>query len=237
MDRYTIEISENIASKYRIEWNLSLNEAISLHSLILKLNIITIFRPLSETSYGISIKTLSGLKFMLINSSNTIGRQNFTIAHELFHLYVEKNPIPHICSLNKGKNNSEKNADLFASSFLMPKTAIFSFLSDEEINKKTIFTSTIIKMEQYFNVSHSALIIRLKQLKLLSESQYNDLMFSTQVKEVSKSLGYKTTLYEKGNEGLVIGDYIEKANQLLEQDMISEGHHLSLINTIFYGEN
>jgi Zn-dependent peptidase ImmA (M78 family) len=154
MERYSIETAEHLASKYRTIWNLSLNESISLHSFLLKMNVITLFRPLSESAYGVSIKTLSDDKFILINSNNITGRQNFTIAHELYHLYVEENPKPHICLKDEGKNISEKNADLFASCFLMPKSSILSFLSNDDLINKKVPLNLIFKMQQYFNVSY-----------------------------------------------------------------------------------
>jgi Zn-dependent peptidase ImmA (M78 family) len=232
MERYSIETAEHLASKYRTIWNLSLNESISLHSFLLKMNVITLFRPLSESAYGVSIKTLSNDKFILINSNNITGRQNFTIAHELYHLFVEENPKPHICLNDEVKNNSEKNADLFASCFLMPRSSIITFLSNEELKMKKVSLNSVFKMQQYFNVSFLALIIRLKQLKLITESQFNELNLIPQKRNVSSKYGYNTTLYEKGNEGLIIGDYLDKANQLFENDLISEGHYFSLINLV-----
>ena len=31
------------------------------------------------------------VKFMLINANHSIGKQNFSIAHELYHLFVQEN--------------------------------------------------------------------------------------------------------------------------------------------------
>jgi hypothetical protein len=39
-------------------------------------------------------------------------------------------------------------------------------------------------------------------------------------------------LYEKGNEGVVIGDFGEKARRLFELEKISEGHYVELLNMI-----
>jgi hypothetical protein len=44
--------------------------------------------------------------------------------------------------------------------------------------------------------------------------------------------GYDRALYQKGNEGLVIGDYGEKARLLFEQGKISEGHYNELMNIL-----
>ena len=42
--------------------------------------------------------------------------------------------------------------------------------------------------------------------------------------------GYDKSLYVGGNEGVVIGDFGEKARRLYEDGKISEGHYLELLN-------
>ena len=76
-----------IAQKFRIENGLSQSEAVNVKSLLRKLNILTVYRPLSEYAYGLSLKSPQGHRFILINSNNSRGRQHFTIAHELYHLF------------------------------------------------------------------------------------------------------------------------------------------------------
>ena len=106
------EIIEDIASKQRVEWGLSETEPINVKTILRKLNILTIYRPLSMDSCGVSLMTADKTKrFMLINSNCPRGRQHFTIAHELFHLFVDENPEPHICKESGEKDNNEKNAD------------------------------------------------------------------------------------------------------------------------------
>ena len=47
--------------------------------------------------------------------------------------------------------------------------------------------------------------------------------------------GFSTDVYEKGNEGLVIGDFGAKARELFDREIISEGHYIELLNMIGYG--
>ena len=79
-------VIEKQVSEFRSDNGLSLSEPIALKSLLLKLNILTIFRPLSENFSGMCLKDKSGHRFMLVNSNQSQGRQHFTIAHELYHL-------------------------------------------------------------------------------------------------------------------------------------------------------
>ena len=86
MKRLSVQKAETLASIFRSQIGISLTEPISAKTLLRKLNITAMYRPLSEDSYGISCKSKSGKMFMMINSNSTRGRQHFTIAHELYHL-------------------------------------------------------------------------------------------------------------------------------------------------------
>lgn len=231
------EIIEDIASKLRVEWGLSETEPINVKTILRKLNILTIYRPLSMDSCGVSLMTADKTKrFMLINSNCPRGRQHFTIAHELFHLFVDENPEPHICKESGEKDNNEKNADMFASCLLMPKRGILANCPKNEIKERNVSVATILKLEQLFGVSHQALVYRLKRLKLISETQLQDLL-KANIKLLAEQYGIEKILYEPGNEGVIIGDYGTKARLLFENEKISEGHYNELMNTIGYGKN
>lgn len=232
MKRLSIETAENLAIKFRGLIEVSLKEPINVKSVLRKLNVFTIYRPLSNDSYGLSLRSKTNRRFMLINSETTIGRQHFSIAHELYHLFYDENPMPHICSdENGGKSVSEKNADLFASALLMPKDGIIQFISTEEISKKDVKLPTVIKLEQYYSVSRLSLLYRLKSINLLSDSSFK-LLQSIPVKDSAKLYGYDSSLYNYGNENVVIGDFGEKARFLYEAGKISEGHYHELLNLI-----
>ena len=65
-------------------------EPIILSSLLLKNNVITLFQPLSSGLAGMSIKASEDLRFMLINQKHIVGKQHFTIAHEIYHLFIQE---------------------------------------------------------------------------------------------------------------------------------------------------
>lgn len=236
MKLLTLDIVENLANKLRGEWGVSESEPLHTKTILRKLNILALYRPLSDQSCGLSIKTKDGKCFMLINSNSTRGRQHFTIAHELYHLYVDEHPVPHFCSETGDKDPKEKIADLFASCLLMPKNGILMNIPDSEIVSRSVSMATVLRLEQLFGVSHQAMAYRLKRLKLISEDQLQTFL-NMNIKEVTAQYGIDQTLYQSGNEGLVIGDYGSKARILYENDKISEGHYNELMNLITYGEN
>ena len=229
MKSLSIQDAELLASQFRSKICLSLTEPINSKTLIRKLGITAVYRPLSEKSYGIGCKSASGKMFILVNSNSTRGRQHFTIAHELYHLYYEEHPVPHMCE--QGNSSAERNANRFASALLMPREGILSIVSPEEITNHNISLATILRMEQYFGVSRKTLLIRLKDIGLVSSHRSDELM-AIPVKDSARSYGYDLSLYEKGNAGLVIGDFGEKARRLFEEEKISEGHYEELLNMI-----
>lgn len=89
-----LNLVENQVSRFRQKAGLSDAEAVNLKSLLLKLNVLTVYRPLSDKFSGMSLKS-GERRFMLVNSNQPRCRQHFTIAHELYHLYVDSNPMPH----------------------------------------------------------------------------------------------------------------------------------------------
>lgn len=219
-----------LAQKFRIENGLSQSEAVNVKSLLRKLNILTVYRPLSEYAYGLSLKSPQGHRFILINSNNSRGRQHFTIAHELYHLFYDEHPHPHICSRD-GASRTERYADRFASALLMPEEGVIDMLSDEEYANKKITIAQVLRLEQYFGVSRTTILLRLKELTLLSPALFEQLKAYPVIRSANE-FGYDISLYQPGNKNLVIGDYGEKARLLFEEEKISEGHYLELLNLI-----
>ena len=225
-------VIEGQASKFRSDNGLSLSEPISLKSLLLKLNVLTVFRPLSENFSGMCLKDNSSHRFMLINSNQARGRQHFTIAHELYHLFIEEHPTPHKCNPGCGsKNPVEQCADMFASVLLMPEAGLCQLIPEAELKAKRTSIATLLRLEHYFSVSRMALLFRLQNLGLIAEQTRRELA-QVGVKYSARCFGYDTSLYEAGNEGLIIGDYGEKAHSLFEQGKISEGHYIELLDKI-----
>lgn len=221
---------ESQSSRFRQYAGLSDSEAVNLKSLLLKLNVLTLFRPMSESFSGMSLKG-NGQRFMLINSNQPKCRQHFTIAHELYHLFVEDNPFPHRCQEEGKKSESEQCADAFALMFLMSADGVRQMIPASELKQGKVSLATALKIGQYFGTSHSAVLNRLSDLNLISRNERESLS-GISVKRASREYGYDTSLYESGNEGLVIGDFGEKARKLFESDKISEGHYLELLHKI-----
>lgn len=225
-----INLVESQVSKFRQSVGLSDTEAVNLKSLLLKLNVQTIYRPLSESFSGMSLKS-GHIRFMLINSNQPRSRQHFTIAHELYHLFVEENPMPHKCENGGKKDESEQCADAFALRFLMPKDGVIQLIPDSELMSGSVSLGTVIRLEHYFSISRAATLNRLYDLKLIDKTFKEELAAYPAIR-TAREYGYDTTLYEPGNKNLVIGNFGEKARNLFDNEKISEGHYLELLHKI-----
>ena len=113
-----------------------------------------------------------GRAFIFLNTIKTVERSRFDAAHELGHLVLHNHSLP------KGKD-AEKEANAFASAFLMPEGSVIARVPPY------ISLDIVIELKSCWLVSASALIRRLKDLNLISEWNYRSLNV-----ELS-SLGYR----------------------------------------------
>jgi len=98
--------------------------------------------------------------FMFLNTIKTAERSIFDSSHELAHLVLHKHAGP------KASISAEREADQFASSFLMPENDV------KAIMPKFITTDIVINYKKRWKVSAMALAYRLNKLGMLSEWRY-----------------------------------------------------------------
>jgi Zn-dependent peptidase ImmA (M78 family) len=220
------------ATEFRQTNGFSNSEPIRLTSLLMKLNVLTVFKRLGENISGMSVKVDDENKFMAINSDLTLGRQHFTICHELYHLFIQNDFESMMCNAGEFpiKDKLEYKADIFASHLLLPEEGLIGQIPINELSKNKISLETIIKIEQYFSSSRHALLVRLDKIKLIDFINYE--IYLNNVINSAKMLGYDSTLYTKGNVCKIIGDYGERAKRLFENGKISEQHYISLMHDI-----
>ncbi|WP_153799364.1 ImmA/IrrE family metallo-endopeptidase [Foetidibacter luteolus] len=229
-------VIEKAALSFRTNYGFNNQEPIRLKSLLQRLNVITSFAELSADFSGMAIRSgnsNSVSRFMLVNASQSIGKQHFTICHELYHLFVQEHFSSRICktAIFDKTDKEEYHADLFASYLLLPKEGLLTLIPTEELsNKNKLTVATILYIEHYYSCSRRALLYRLKKLGLISTEQYD--LFSVNVKRTALENGYNTTLYEPGNFNEIIGDYGSRAKGLYDSGKISESHYYTLLADI-----
>lgn len=115
---------------------------------------------LSETTKNVDAFSLwrDGEPFIFLNTYKSAERSRFDAAHELGHLLLHKHGGPQYRS-------AEMEANLFASSFLMPSTDVKTRMPYvSSLNK-------IIQEKQRWRVSAAALCYRLHKLGMLTDWQ------------------------------------------------------------------
>lgn len=153
-----------------------------------------------------------------LSSPEKRGRRNFTLAHECGHqaIYLlEPIRVSYSCRIAGKKYSlrdlrtendwSEWQANTFSAAFLMPRYLIeYFFYITKHAPKVVIYPGGnllrserqfIKQMADFFGVSRTAMLIRLKQLQLTelhSNDEYNDLYFIDRLKG---GLGYGSISY------------------------------------------
>ena len=228
-------IIESKANQFRVQNGLGTNDPIRLKSFLSKLDCLVIFKPLSDEFSGMALKVEhqnQTNRFILINNKHSLGKQHFTICHEIYHLYIQNQFSSMFCKTGifDKKDKEEFNADYFAAVFLLPETGVKSLIPDSELKKDGISLKTILKIEQYYSCSRAALLYRLQDLNLLSKDKA--LNYKDNIKLNALQYGYDTSLYTSGNTNLVIGNYSEIALRLYNEQTISETYYYTLLKDL-----
>lgn len=118
-----------------------------------------------------------GKPFVFLNTIKSAERSRFDAAHELGHLvrdiYSMQHGIPHGPEM-------ERQADAFASAFLMPRESVIT-------NRPPAFTiAYLLKLKKHWGVSLAALAYRYNTLGQITEWSYRNLCI-----EIAKN-GYRT---------------------------------------------
>lgn len=235
MDSFELNL-ELKANEFRQQNGLNPTEAIRFKSILLKNNVLSVFLPLGSDFSGMAVK-INGEKaakrFMLVNCTHTLGRQHFTICHELYHLYVQENfksEKTGNISFDKQTDPEEYRANIFASYLLLPTNGVWQMIPESERKKNKITTKTILAIEQYYSSSRNALLNRLLRMGLINQALYAQ--YSVDKIKNAMLYGYSTDLYEAGNNGLVIGNYGTIARELFDKGVVSESSYFSLLEDL-----
>ena len=134
--------------------------------------------------------TIQGSKdiipFIFINSTFAGERIRFTLAHELGHLIMHQ-------QLETEKNNElEKEANAFASEFLMPASDIMQDL--RYINTVKLNVDILVRLKMKWKVSMNALLKRAEDLNVLTKNQSKYLWMQMSQKGLRKKEPYPMPL-------------------------------------------
>lgn len=225
------------AERLRKQFGEDNNSPIDILALAQEIDGLTlVYYPLGNKISGICVKGTDERCVIALNSTMTIGRQRFTLAHEFYHLFYDTN-MKSICSKSLGTGSeAEKTADAFAAHFLMPRAALadkvdsFSSKHEGKLNLQDV-----IRIEQYFAVSHQAAVYQLNNCGYIGKKD-RDEWLNISVKRQAEAMGLKSDLYcslPKNKQYCTYGYYINQTEQLLTHDIISHGKYEELLLDAF----
>ena len=211
--------------------------AIDIFSMVNDSDEITVvFYPMTEKISGLCIRE-SNNKIIGINSKLSYGRQRFTMAHELYHLYYQNKFGATLCprDMESKKDKIEIEANTFASYFLMPYGALRTYISEKiRKSKGELKLEDIVRIEQYFGLSRMAVLWRLLKEGYISQNQSNRM--KTGIIDSAITLGYDDKLYRsspKDRQHFTLGKYIKQAHKLNNEDRISVSKYEQLLLDAF----
>ena len=126
----------------------------------------------------------------------------------------------------------ERCADQFASYLLMPPAALSESLDGIKADRPGV--EDVIRLEQYYGLSHKAMLYRLVSDGVLTAQDAGAM--ETGVMGLAARLGYDTSLYRPApeeKERMVLGCYLALSEKLLEEECISHGKYEELLLDAF----
>lgn len=200
------------------------NSPVDIFALANQIDKLTVvFYPLGENISGMCVRD-EYVKLIAINSLMSYGRQRYSLAHELYHLYYDDSAGFNVCAKRlDSKSISEKCAEQFASYFIAPYMSLRKEVK-RIVNKGALNFENVIALEQFFGMSHQAMLWRLISEGFLTKAEAD--IYSCGVRAKARSLGYDERLYlpmQPENRRRTYGYYIKQVKALQEKDIVSAG--------------
>jgi Zn-dependent peptidase ImmA (M78 family)/DNA-binding XRE family transcriptional regulator len=102
-----------------------------------------------------------GVPFVFLSTAKSGERGRFDAAHELGHLVLHRHGVP--------DREAERQADVFASSFLMPRASVLA------VSRRNPSVAELLELKTNWNVSVAAMAYRLHALGMITEWHYRTL--------------------------------------------------------------
>ena len=110
----------------------------------------------------------------------------------------------------------------------MPDSALYWFKNKNQIEEWSL--EDVIKCEQHYQVSHSAMLVRLKKMNWINQNQYDE--FGENIIREADKLGYDTSLYKPSPENQKyssIGELIRLTEKAYDDEKITGGKRREIL--------
>lgn len=213
-----------LAKNTGIMMGLGQRPSCSLHKVLeQEYSVKILYYPLAYGSAASMVHADMG-KAVVINANEVPWRQNYDLAHELFHLILWK-----AFSLEEMKDNIffsdiEKKADSFASMLLLPEDEIRREIDQITENNKHLTYSDIVDIAMDFGVSAKALIYRLAFINLIKWETADTLAKDEELAEISRQKRIQSIEARRSER------FISLAVRCLRKGLISRGKFAELLS-------
>jgi Zn-dependent peptidase ImmA (M78 family) len=156
--------AEQLARNAREEWKLGLDPIPNMTELLEEkgLKVLTVRLPQRVSGFTCLVGRGEGqqeLPVIVVNNEFTLERRRLTLAHELAHRLIGTGSL--------SDKDEERAATLFAGAFLMPRDHL---LREVGKHRNALGYKEMIALKRIYRVSGMALLMRLRQLDVISES-------------------------------------------------------------------
>lgn len=161
---HEVNDAEQLAKDVREKWKLGIDSLPNMTELLEEkgLKVLTVALPFHVSGFTCLVgrgEHQPEIPVIVVNNQFSLERRRLTLAHELAHRLIE------VDSLND--KDEEKAATLFAGAFLMPREHL---LRDVGKHRNALGYKELIDLKRLYRVSGAALLMRLRQLNVISES-------------------------------------------------------------------
>jgi Zn-dependent peptidase ImmA (M78 family) len=156
--------AEQLAADVRNEWKLGLDPIPNMTELLEEkgLKVLIVALPLRVSGFTCLVNRPNdqpALPVIVVNSQFSLERRRLTLGHELAHRLIEID--------GHSEKEEERAATLFAGAFLMPREHL---LREVGKHRNALGYKEIIGLKRLYRVSGAALLMRLRQLEVISDS-------------------------------------------------------------------
>jgi Zn-dependent peptidase ImmA (M78 family) len=155
--------AEKLAIEVRDQWNLGVDPILNMTELLEEkgLKVLTVPLPGRVSGFTCLVKRSNeaDLPVIVVNNQFSLERRRLTLGHELAHRLIDTDSL--------SDKEEEKAAHVFAGAFLMPREHV---LREVGKHRNALGYKELLDLKRLYRVSGAALLMRLRQLDVISES-------------------------------------------------------------------
>lgn len=172
---------------------------------------------------------------IVVNSNMTLGRQVFTVAHEMAHAFFHSRGLDVVVSMPGAELSRERFADAFAGEFLVPGDDLRRLVQEHAPWNGLMNPTTVIHLQRHFGVSYATLRVRLLQERLIDRTTF-DKLAQVSPSRLAQALGYPVHPADMGDFdmhplGRFPGRMLALIRTALEQGAITPGDAAETLGT------